>query len=91
MSLFTAPVSGIQICVVTRRDKIRCNGDRYFSIRCLNSDSYPPQRPCISCVKRGCECIERGCPKCIAEGKGSECIHRRSADRAGSPASGKYE
>jgi len=60
-------------CVSCRRDKIRCNGDR----------------PCASCVKKRCCCIERACLDCTTEGKGSECTHKKSAEAtsSGSPSS----
>lgn len=46
-----------------RRDKLRCDGSR----------------PCASCVRKKCECVERACSACTQEGK-SECAHNKSND-----------
>ncbi|KAF8202299.1 hypothetical protein BJ912DRAFT_944416 [Pholiota molesta] len=49
-----------------RRDKIRCNGDR----------------PCASCVKKGCECVERPCQACVESDTASECTHKKTFPEA---------
>lgn len=34
-------------------------------------------RPCASCVRKGCECVERPCQACVENDKASECTHRK--------------
>lgn len=56
-----------------------CKARRHtpFFCRCFPSHFYQLRRPCASCVRKNCECIERACKACSTNGKIAECTHRK--------------
>ncbi|KAF8817402.1 hypothetical protein BYT27DRAFT_7005521, partial [Phlegmacium glaucopus] len=70
-------------CMNCRRDKIRCDGVRQGGIHpsCvdifISPVLYMLHRPCASCVRKNCECIERACKACSDDGRAADCTHRK--------------